>query len=168
MRHASSASAPIVSEEGIVMTCKSFAAGLVLALAAVAAHAQVVVKDAWVRGTVPGQKATGAFMQLQSPSDASLVAVSSPVAKVVEIHTMAMEGGVMKMRPVEAIALPAGSAVDLKPGGYHVMLMDVGALKDGETVPLKLTFADKAGKRTTQDVNAVVRPLADGAGAPRH
>lgn len=146
------------------MSVKSFAAGIALAVVAVSAQAQVAVKDAWVRGTVPGQKATGAFMQLTSTSDASLVAVSSPVAKIVEIHTMTMENGVMKMRAVESIALPAGGAVDLKPGGYHVMLMDVRALKDGETVPLKLTFADKSGKRTTQDVNAVVRPLAGGQG----
>lgn len=151
------------------MSCKSFAAGLVLAMVSVAAHAQVVVKDAWIRGTVAGQKATGAFMQLQSPSDSSLVAVSSPVAKIVELHTMSMDGGVMKMRQVDSIALPAGGTVDLKPGGLHVMLMDVSALKDGETVPLKLTFADKSGKRTTQDVNAVVRPLTGGGhGGARH
>lgn len=149
------------------MSVKSFAAGLALAAIAAGAQAQVVVKDAWVRGTVQGQKATGAFMQITSASDASLVAVSSPVANVVELHTMSMDGGVMKMRQVESIALPAGGAVDLKPGGYHLMLMDVGPLKDGESVSLKLTFADKAGKRTTQDVSAVVRPLTAGHGT-RH
>jgi len=140
-------------------------AAFALALLPFAAQADVSVSDAWVRGTVPGQKVTGAFMQITSATDASLVAVTSPVAKVAEIHTMSHEGGVMKMRRVEAIALPAGKPVELGPGGYHVMLMDVGQpLKEGETVPLTLTFADKAGNRTTLAVSATVRALA----APAH
>ena len=131
------------------------------ALAPLAAVAQVTVKDPWVRGTVAGQSATGAFMQLSSNTDTSLVAVTSPVAKVVEIHSMAHEGGVMKMRAINALPVPAGKPVDLAPGGYHVMLMDlVQPLKEGEKVPLTLTFADKSGKKTTQDVTATVRPLA--------
>ena len=118
------------------------------------------VTDAWVRGTVAGQKATGAFMQLKSPADTALVAAASPVAKIVEIHEMKMEGGMMKMNAVDKLALPAGKAVDLKPGGYHVMLMDlVKPLKEGDTVPLQLTFEDKAGKKQTVEVKALVRPL---------
>jgi copper(I)-binding protein len=129
--------------------------------AAAAAPAQVTVTDPWVRGTVTGQKATGAFMQLKSPADTALVAAASPVAKIVEVHEMKMEGGMMKMNAVDRLALPAGKAVDLKPGGYHVMLMDlVKPLKDGDTVPLQLTFEDKAGKKQTVEVKAVVRPLA--------
>ena len=151
------------------MSVKSLAAGIALAAVAMSAFADVTVKDAWVRGTVPGQKATGVFMQLTSSSDSSLVAVSSPVAKVAEIHTMSMDNGVMRMRPIAALPLPANATVDLKPGGYHLMLLDVAALKDGQTVPLTLTVADKAGKRTTQDVQAVVRPLAAGGHAsPKH
>jgi copper(I)-binding protein len=147
------------------MKTRLFLATVALALTPFAALAQVSVTDAWVRGTVPGQKVTGAFMQITSATDASLVAVTSPVAKVAEIHTMSHDGGVMKMRPVEAIPLPAGKAVELGPGGYHVMLMDVGQpLKEGDTVPLTLTFADKAGKKTTQSVTATVRALA----APAH
>jgi copper(I)-binding protein len=130
-------------------------------LLAPSAFAQVSVKDAWVRGTVAGQSATGAFMQLASTADTSLVGVTSPVAKVVEIHSMVQEGGVMKMRPLTALALPAGKPVELSPGGYHVMLMDLAQpLKDGDKVPLTLTFADKSGKKTTQEVTATVRPLA--------
>jgi periplasmic copper chaperone A len=139
-------------------------AAIALACTPFAALAQVSVSDAWVRGTVQGQKATGAFMQITSATDASLVAVTSPVAKVAEIHTMSHEGGVMKMRRIEAISLPAGKPVELGPGGYHVMLMDVGQpLKEGDKVPLTLTFADKAGNRTTQAVSATVRPLASPA-----
>ena len=143
---------------------KSIAAGLALALLPLTALAQVTVTDAWVRGTVPGQKATGAFMQLASGADTSLVGAASPVAKVVEIHEMAMDGGVMKMRAVQSIPVTAGKPVALAPGGYHVMLMDLAQpLKEGEKVPLTLTFADKAGKKTTQEVSATVRPLAAAA-----
>jgi copper(I)-binding protein len=117
-----------------------------------------------VRGTVTGQKATGAFMKLKSPADTALVAVASPVAKIVEIHEMKMEGGMMKMSAIDKLPLPAGKTVDLKAGGYHVMLMDLTQeLKDGQTVPVTLTFEDKAGKKTTVDVKAAVKPLAPGA-----
>ena len=150
-----------------VMKSKLLIACLAFALAPLAAIAQVSVKDPWVRGTVAGQKATGAFMQITSGSDASLVAVPSPAAKVVEIHSMTHDGGVMKMRAIETLALPAGKPVDLSPGGYHVMLMDrVQPLKEGEKVPLTLTFADKSGKKTMQEVTATVRALA--AAHPKH
>jgi hypothetical protein len=147
------------------MPSLGFAAIAVLAATGIAAastaSAQVAVADPWVRGTVTGQKATGAFMQLKSSADTALVAAASPVAKIVEIHEMKVEGGMMKMNAVDRLALPAGKPVDLKPGGYHVMLMDlVKPLKDGDTVPLQLTFEDKAGKKQTVEVKAVVRPLA--------
>jgi copper(I)-binding protein len=143
------------------MNPRRLLASLALAALPLAAMAQVSIKDPWVRGTVAGQKATGAFMQITSGSDTSLVAVSSPVAKVVEIHTMSHEGGVMKMRAVDAIRVPAGKTVELGPGGFHVMLMELGQpLKEGDKVPMTLTFADKSGKRTTQEVTATVRPLA--------
>jgi copper(I)-binding protein len=135
--------------------------------AAAAASAQVTVTDAWVRGTVTGQMATGAFMQLKSPADTALVAAASPVAKIVEVHEMKMEGGMMKMNAVDRLALPAGKTVDLKPGGYHVMLMDlVKPLKDGDTVPLQLTFEDKAGKKQTLEVKAQVKSLTTAGTAP--
>ena len=132
------------------------------------AIAQVAVTDAWVRGTVTGQMATGAFMQLRSPADSSLVAVSSPVAKIVEVHQMKMEGGMMKMNAVDKLALPAGKVVELKPGGYHVMLMDlVKPLKEGDTVPLQLTFEDRAGRKSMVEVKAAVKSLTGGAPAPK-
>ena len=131
--------------------------------AALPAAAQVVVTDPWVRGTVAGQKATGAFMQLKSATDASLVGAASPVAGIVEVHEMKMEGGMMKMNAVDRLPLPAGKTVEMKPGGFHVMLMDLKQpLKEGETVPVTLTFEDKAGKKQTVEVKAPVRPLAAG------
>jgi len=134
---------------------------------ALPAFAQVAVTDAWVRGTVAGQSATGAFMQLRSPTDTALVAAKSPVAKIVEIHEMKMDAGVMKMNAVDALAVPAGKTVELKPGGYHVMLMGLAApLKEGETVPVTLTFKAKDGKTQTVEVKAPVRALTAAATAP--
>lgn len=133
---------------------------LALLLAAtVPAHAQTTVQDPWVRATVGQQKASGAFMQLQSARGGRLVSASSPVAGVVEIHEMAMDGQVMKMRAVASLELPAGQPVALRPGGYHVMLMDLKkALTPGETVPLTLVV-ESGGQRERVEVQASVRPL---------
>jgi len=136
------------------------AIGALAALVALPAVAQVTVADPWVRGTVAGQKATGAFMRLTSPTDASLVGAASPVAKIVEIHEMKQEGGMMKMSAVDRVELPANKTVALGPGGYHVMLMDLAQpLREGDTVPLTLTFEDKAGKKQSVEVKAPVRAL---------
>lgn len=123
-----------------------------------AAQAQVKVDDAWVRATVAPQKATGAFMQLTAARPLKLVAVGSPLTDMVEIHEMKMDDGVMKMRAVDALPLPAGQAVALKPGGYHVMLMGLkGQIKAGDTVPLTLTVEGEDGKRTAVEVKAQAR-----------
>jgi hypothetical protein len=133
---------------------------------ATSAFAQVTVKDPWVRATVPQQKATGAFMQLSAIADSRLVEARSSVAGVVEIHEMVMEGNVMKMRAVPGLALPAGKPVDLKPGGYHVMLMDLKQqVKDGDTVSITLVVEGKDKKRETIDVKAPVRQLNSAAAA---
>ena len=143
------------------------AAALLFALALPAA-AQVTVTDPWARATVAGQKATGAFMQLNSATDAALVGAASPVAKVVEIHEMKMDAGVMKMAAVGKLPLPAGKPVALAPGGYHVMLMDLTQpLKEGETIPLTLSVADPAGRVTKIEVRAAVRALTAAAPAPK-
>jgi len=136
-------------------------ASLVFAATA-AAQAQTTVKDPWVRGTVAGQKATGMFAQVTSASGGKLVSATSPVAGVVEIHEMVMDGSVMKMRAVTALELPAGKAVELKPGGYHVMLMDLKQdLKIGESVPVTLVIEGAGGKRESVEVKAPVKALAD-------
>jgi copper(I)-binding protein len=123
----------------------------VLALTSTTLFAQTVeVKDAWIRASVQGQMATGAFMQLKSKDGTQLVSVSSPVAGIAEVHEMKLEGDVMKMRAVPALDLPAGKTVELKPGGYHVMLMDLKtALKKDSTVPLTLVFKDAKGVQST-------------------
>ena len=130
------------------------------------APANVEVKDAWVRATVAQQKATGAFMQLTAKADSRVVQATSPMAGVVEIHEMAMENDVMKMRAVPALALPAGKTVELKPGGYHVMLMDLkGPVKEGDVVPVSLVVEGKDGLRQTVEIKAMARALNTPAAA---
>lgn len=134
-------------------------AALALAALAAPALAEVTVKDAWVRATVPQQKATGAFMELTSSQNARLVEAKSPVAGVVQIHEMKMEKDVMKMREIKGLDLPAGKPVELSPGGYHVMLMELKRpLAEGETVPLTLVV-ESGGKRESVEVKASVRAL---------
>jgi copper(I)-binding protein len=140
-------------------------AALALTVACGNAFAQVTVKDPWVRATVPAQKSTGAFMQLTAAQDMRLVQASSPAAGVVELHEMRMENNVMKMSAVDGIALPAGKAVSLASGGYHVMLMDLKAqVKEGDTVPITLVVEDKNKKRQNVEVKATVRSLAASGG----
>ena len=136
-------------------------AALCLLLASAVAHAEVTVADAWARATVPQQKASGAFMTLTSSTDTRLVAVSTPAAGVAEIHAMKMDGNVMKMHPVDGLDLPAGKAVALSPGGYHLMLMQLARpLEAGSTIAVSLTFEDATGKRSSMDVQVPVRPLS--------
>jgi periplasmic copper chaperone A len=130
------------------------------AVLAAAAHAQPAsVKDAWVRAPVPGQKVAGVYMEIVSRTSAALVAVASPIAARAELHSMALEDGVMKMRPLERIELPAGQAVKLAPGGLHVMLFDLKqSLKRGEKVPITLTVLQlDSGSRSVFTVRAEVR-----------
>ena len=124
----------------------------------------VQIQDAWARATVAGQSATGAFMTLTAPVATRLVEVRTPAAGVAEVHEMRLEGDVMRMRAVPALPLPAGQAVQLKPGGFHVMLMNLTApVKAGDRVPLTLVFEGADGRRHTQDVSATARALAAGA-----
>lgn len=125
-----------------------------------AAFAQVTVGDPWIRATVPAQKTAGAFMQLRSPKAMRLVDVQSPVAGRAEVHQMAMEGQTMRMQKVDGLDLPAGQTVNLSSGGYHVMLFDLKKqLKEGEQVPLTLTFVGSDKTRENVTVQVPVKPL---------
>ena len=135
-----------------------------LLLAALPVFAQVTVKEPWVRATVAQQKATGAFMQITSAQDMRLVEAKTPVAGVVEVHEMVMDKDVMKMRAVPGLDLPAGKSIELKPGGYHVMLMDLKQqMKVGDSVPMTLVVEGKDKKRSNVEVTATVKPLAEAA-----
>ena len=144
------------------MTLKPLTLCTALLLGSTSALAQTTVKEAWIRGTVAQQKATGMFAQITSVGGGKLVSASSPVAGVVEIHEMAMDGNVMKMRALPAgLELPAGKAVELKPGGYHVMLMDLKKpLSAGETVAVLLVIEGKDGKTETLTIQTPVKPLS--------
>lgn len=144
------------------MNIRPVLAAVLLSLAAAApSWAQTTVKNAWVRGTVPQQKATGLFAQITSASGGKLVAASSPVAGAVEIHEMSMTDGVMQMRALAALDLPPGKTVELKPsGGYHVMLLDLKQqIKAGQTVPVTLVIEGKDGRRESIEVKAPVQAL---------
>lgn len=148
--------------KSITLAAFLLATGTTLAVSASAQN--IDVKDAWVRSTVPGQKGTGAFMKLTAKDGAKLVGVSSPVAAVSEVHEMKMDGEVMTMRAVSAIDLPAGKAVELKPGGYHVMLMDLKqALPKDSKVPLTLLFKDAKGIESKMVLSVPVSNTAPGA-----
>jgi periplasmic copper chaperone A len=126
----------------------AFAAGLAVASVALAQASQLEVSNAWARAT-PGKAETGAaYVTIQSPTADRLLSAASPVAKKVEVHTMEMAGMVMKMRPIAALDIPAGSPVALKPGGEHIMLIGLQhPLVEGQSFPLTLNF-EKAGART--------------------
>lgn len=131
---------------------------LVTAAWAQTTGAGVTVSDAWARATVTGQKATGAFMTLTATEARTLVGVSSPAAGVAEIHEMKVDKDVMKMAALpNGLALPAGQTVALKPGSYHVMLMDLKApLVKDSTVPLTLTFQDAKGVKSKLELKVPV------------
>ena len=133
------------------------------------AQNQVTIKEPWVRGTVAQQKATGAFMQISTDKEVRLIEAKAPVsiAGVVEIHEMAMEKDVMKMRQIKGLDIVPGRTMELKPGGYHVMLMDLKQqLKGGDVVPITLTFEDtKTKSRFNQEIKAQVTALGGGNAA---
>ena len=126
-----------------------------------AAAQTLEVQGAWARATVPGQRATGAFMTLTAPEGATLVAVRTPVAGQASVHEMKTEDGVMKMRELaHGLELPAGKPVQLAPGSYHVMLMDLKlALRPNTSVPLTRVLKDGKGVTFEKEVRASVSML---------
>jgi copper(I)-binding protein len=122
----------------------------------------IKIEDAYTRATVPGQQVAGGFMKIENKGAADqLISASSPVAGEVQLHEMAMDGNVMKMRQVKDIAVPAGGAVELKPGGLHLMFMNIKApLTAGESVPVKLKFAKAGEVEVKMPVNAMGNPGA--------
>jgi periplasmic copper chaperone A len=139
------------------------------ALAAQAASAaNVSVTDAWARATMPGQKVSGAYMQIRADADARLIGASSPAVPRVEVHEMKMDGDVMRMREVQAIDLPKGKTVSLQPGGFHIMLMNLPKpIAAGEIIPLTLVV-ESEGKRQNVEVKAEARMIGGAMHHHRH
>lgn len=115
----------------------------------------VKVFDVWAKTTVPGGSVSAAYMHIKSPMPIKLVKAETPISGNVEIHDMKMKDGVMEMKAIDAVDIPANKLVDLKPGGMHVMLMKLNKpINKGDTVPLKLTFEGADKKTFTMNVDA--------------
>jgi copper(I)-binding protein len=163
------------TESNFPSVARAFASAL-CALCILSNHAHaaesVKVADAWVRAPVAGQKTAAAYVELTSAGDAALVAAGSPAAARVEMHSMTMDGGVMRMRAAPKIDLPAGRTVKLAPGGLHLMLIDVKEpLKAGDKVPLVLSIQPAGAAAglslTTLSLQAEVR-AANGGESHKH
>jgi copper(I)-binding protein len=122
---------------------------LLASITQVVAVDPITIERAWARASAPGQTVGGGFMTIvhQGGGEDRLVSATTPIAREVQIHTMNMDGGVMRMRPVEGgLAIPADGRVVLQPGGLHLMFMEINApLVAGTTFPVTLRFA-KAGE----------------------
>ena len=130
-----------------------------------AVQAQPLVDAAWIRSSVPGQQATGAFMRLKARETVQLVGVETPAAGVADVHEMKMDGDVMRMRAVPALELKAGQTLELSPGGYHVMLQELKQpLAVGATVPMTLIFRNAQGVQSKLELKLPVAAQAPGAG----
>jgi periplasmic copper chaperone A len=144
-----------------------FASSL-LSLAATASLAQVKVDQAWARPTVAGQQGGGAFLTLTSAKADRLVGGSTPLAERFELHSMSMKGDVMEMRQIDAIELPSGKRVELKPGGLHVMFIGLKQpLALGSKVPVTLMFEQAGEVKVEFDVMSRPPTAAAGSDAKR-
>jgi periplasmic copper chaperone A len=132
-------------------TIKTFLAAMAFVSGAAAwaqANAPVTVLAPWARATVQGQRTSGAFMTLEAREPVTLVGASSPVAGRAELHEMKLDGDVMRMREVDSLRVEAGKPLQLKPGGFHMMLVDLKApLAPNTSIPLTLTFRTAAGEQ---------------------
>jgi len=114
---------------------------LLLTLAATPAAAQISVEDAWIRATPPGVKTAAGYLIIRADSADRLVSVTSPAAERVQTHITVLEGDVARMREVKGYDIPAGGTFELKPGGAHLMFVNIKApMKEGMTVPATLKF----------------------------
>lgn len=143
-----------------LLPSKKTVAGLMIAFAAVISASSVfaqpsltstvapVVSASWIKTTIPGSAVSAAYMQIKSVTPFKLMKAESPAAGIVEIHDMKMNAGVMEMKALDAIDVPANKAIELKPGGMHVMLMNVKKpINKGDKIPMTLTF-EGANKKT--------------------
>lgn len=153
---------PLHSPRTLFRTLTAVGVATLGCLSAASVLAQAVdIQNAWARATVPGQKATGAFMTITAKESLRLVGAVTPSAGVTEVHEMKMEGDIMKMRAVPALDLPAGQVVELKPGGYHLMLMDLKApLAKDSKLPLTLVFKDAKGAESRVELSVPVNAAA--------
>ena len=139
-------------------------------LLAASAHAgDITVTNAWARATAPGQEVGAAYFDIVSKSAAKVVKAESPAATSTEIHTMSMKGGVMEMRKIDSLELPAGKTVSLAPGGNHIMLIGLKKpLKEGDKVAVTLTLEKAPKVQEKIEVSAEVKSMMSGMGGAMH
>jgi len=126
---------------------------------AIAAQETVSIENAWVRATIPGQDVGAAYMTFASKQDVTLIRIESDATESVEIHSMSMQNGVMKMRMLETLPIKAGKPYKLEPGGFHLMLFDLKKpLAAGQQVKFELTF--KSGNTEfKQQIKAPIKTM---------
>ena len=131
---------------------------LIASLAQSFAASPITIERPWARASAPGQTVGGGFMTIlhQGATEDRLVSATTPMAREVQIHTMNMDGGVMRMSPVErGLAIPAGGRVVLQPGGLHLMFMELSApLVAGSTFPVTLRFANAGDIKVEFNIEA--------------
>jgi len=143
--------------------------GAVYLLLATAAHGfaqsgDIEIKDVWARATPGGAQTAAVYATIVSAADDRLTGAATPAAKEAQLHTMATDNGVMTMRQVDDINLPAGQPVTLKPGGYHIVPTGLTQpLVEGQTFPLTLTFAKTGNRQVTVSVQKI-GAMGPGAG----
>lgn len=146
-----------------MMTLARWTVALSLCLTSIAVSAAdpLVISNAWARATRPGQEVSAAYMTLKSNADLTLTHVESSAADVVEIHSMSMQNGVMEMRMLDTLALPAGKTVRLEPGGLHLMLFDLKQpLAEGRQIEFLLHLKEPSGRTQLMKISVPVRKSA--------
>lgn len=150
---------PLLKKIGLPVLSAMFIASILIS--ACSKQDSIEIKNQWVRASNDGQDVSAAYMTIVSNEDTSLIAIDSDVADVIEIHSMSMENGVMKMRMLDTLDLVAGKPTELSPGGFHLMLFDLKKpLAAGKEAHFTLHFKNKAGQEKTISVTSPIKAEA--------
>lgn len=150
---------PLLKKIGLPLLSAMFIASILIS--ACSKQDSIEIKNQWVRASNDGQDVSAAYMTIVSNEDTSLIAIDSDVADVIEIHSMSMENGVMKMRMLDTLDLIAGKPTELSPGGFHLMLFDLKKpLTAGEEAHFTLHFKNKVGQEKTISVTSPIKAEA--------
>lgn len=150
---------PLLKKIGLPLLSVMFIASILIS--ACSKQDSIEIKNQWVRASNDGQDVSAAYMTIVSNEDTSLITIDSDVADVIEIHSMSMENGVMKMRMLDTLDLVAGKPTELSPGGFHLMLFDLKKpLAAGKEAHFTLHFKNKAGQEKTISVTSPIKAEA--------
>ena len=150
---------PLLKKIGLPLLSAMFIASILIS--ACSKQDSIEIKNQWARASNDGQDVSAAYMTIVSNEDTSLIAIDSDVADVIEIHSMSMENGVMKMRMLDTLDLIAGKPTELSPGGFHLMLFDLKKpLAAGKEAHFTLHFKNKAGQEKTISVTSPIKAEA--------